>query len=443
VKPALRSPKRQAKPPLDFQLGTFFLWLLVLAAPFALAQVAKESFREPKRLAGEWLALASLTCFAWGLRRVEAVRLAEVWRLPALRLAVPCLLVATAGLAASRHPLQVRDALIDLWIGGAALVGWSVALPPRRLERLLRGLLWPASLMALVGILQYHGFHPLALASSQRGGRLAITSLAGNPGDLAAYLVLPCLVAQLSLGRRLRAGEEWASPGVWGTALALAVSLYAMLLTQTLAAVAAVLAGTLLLWAPRVPRRRAAALLAASLVAVALLAAGVAPLRQRVLEKAQALAEGNWNWLLTGRLDGWRTAAWMLREHPLTGIGQGAYRAEFAPAKLVLLDHGVKFFAGLPEPGFANAHNELLEAGAEWGIPGLLALAWALWVLLAALRRAGRSPKDQALAWAGTVALGILSLVDFPFRIALVAFPALLFLSWVLSPEEHAEEVAA
>jgi O-antigen ligase len=215
-----------------------------------------------------------------------------------------------------------------------------------------------------------------------------------------------------------------------------------MLLTQTLAAVAAVLAGTLLLWAPRVPRRRAAALLAGLLVALALLAAGVAPLRQRVMEKAQALAEGNWNWLLTGRLDGWRTAAWMLREHPLTGVGQGAYRAEFAPAKLALLDQGVKFFPGLKESGFANAHNELLEAGAEWGIPGLLALAWALWVLLAALRRAGCTPEDRALAWAGTAALGILSLVDFPFRIALVAFPALLFLSWVLTVEEPGEEEA-
>jgi hypothetical protein len=35
-------------------------------------------------------------------------------------------------------------------------------------------------------------------------------------------------------------------------------------------------------------------------------------------------------------------------------------------------------------------------------------------------------------------ALAVLSLVDFPFRIALVAFPALLFLSWVLRRAEEA-----
>ena len=32
----------------------------------------------------------------------------------------------------------------------------------------------------------------------------------------------------------------------------------------------------------------------------------------------------------------------------------------------------------------------------------------------------------------------MLSLVDFPFRVALVAFPALLFLAWVLRREEAA-----
>jgi O-antigen ligase len=441
VKPANRSLNATARPSLDLRLGTFLLWSLVLAAPFVLASMAKESFREPKLLAGEWLVLASLTCFSWGLRRVASVRLVDVWRLPAVRLVVPCLVVATAGLAASRHPLQVREALIDLWIGAAALVGWSVALPAPRLERLLRGLLWPVSLMALLGILQYHGLQPLALAGLQPGSRLAITSLAGNPGDLAAYLVLPCLVAQSSLGRRLRAGEKWTIPGVWGTALALAVSLYALLLTQTLAALAAVLIGSLMLWAPRVPRRRAAVFLAGFGLAVALVVAGVPPLRQRVAEKARVLAQGDWNELLTGRLDGWRTAVWMLREHPLTGVGHGAYRTEFSPAKLALLDRGVPFYAGAKEVGFANAHNEFLEAGAEWGIPGLLALASALWVLLAVLRRA--RGEDRALAWAGTAALGILSLVDFPFHIALVAFPALLFLSWALSREGSKEDPTA
>jgi O-antigen ligase len=426
------SPARQ---PLDLRLGTFFLWLLVLVPPLVFAPVAKESFRQPKLLAAEWLALASLACLAWGLARVERVGLADLWRPAAARIVLPILAVATLGLAFTSHPLHVREALIDLWIGAAALVGWSVALPASRLERLLRGLLWPAFLLALLGIAQFHGvWQPLRLASIEAGSRLAITSLAGNPGDLAAFLVLPCLVAQDLLRRR----TEW-SPATWGTALALAVSVYALLLTQTLAAVAALLAGSLLLWGARMPRRRVALLLAAGALAGALVVAAVPPLRARVVFKWQEMARGNWNSVLSGRFDGWRTALWMLERHPLAGVGQGAYQAEFAPAKLALIDRGAVFFPGLTQgSAFDNAHNEILESAAEWGIPGLLVLAWGLWVLLGTLRRNTGAPEDRALAWAGTAALAVLSLVDFPFRVALVGFPALLFLSWALRRAEEA-----
>jgi O-antigen ligase len=429
------SPAR--RPPLDLRLGVFFLWLLVLVMPLVFAPLAKESFRQPKLLAAEWLALASLAGFAWGLSRVERVGLADLWRPAAVRIVAPMLAVATLGLAFTSHPFHVREALIDLWIGAAALVGWSVALPVSRLERLLRGLLWPAFLLALIGIAQYHGvWQPLRFATLEAGSRLAITSLAGNPGDLAAFLVLPGLVAQDLLRRRTGWG-----PGTWGVALALAVSVYAMLLTQTLAAVAALLAGSLLLWGARMPRRRIALLFAGGAVIMALLVAGVAPLRERVVFKWQEMTRGNWNSVLTGRFDGWRAAVWMLERHPLAGAGQGAYAAEFAPAKLALLDRGVVFFPGLTEGSvFTNAHNDVLEAVAEWGFPGLLALAWGLWVLLGALRQktgdTGGEPEDQALAWAGVAALAVLSLVDFPFRTALVGFPALLFLSWVLRREE-------
>jgi O-antigen ligase len=429
------------RPPLDLRLGVFFLWILVLLPPVIWAPVAKESFRQPKLLTAEWLALASLACLAWGLRRVERVSPADVWRLPAPRIVLPMLAVAAVGLAFTAHPLHVREALIDLAIGAAALVGWSAALPAVRLERLLRGVLWPAALLALLGIAQFHGiWQPLHFATLAAGSRLAITSLAGNPGDLAAFLVLPCLVAQDVLRRRPQAGEGWGGPAILGTALTLALSVYALLLTQTLAAVAALLAGSLLLWGAGIQARRAAALLATGVLAAAVLIAAVAPLRARVLEKVDDMAHGSWNSVLTGRLDGWRAAVWMFERHPFAGVGQGAYQPEFVPAKLALLDRGVTFFPGQTQVGgFSNAHDEFLEAAADGGIPGLLAVAWGLWVLAGALRRI-REPRERALAFAGTAALAALSLVDFPFRVALVAFPALLFLSWALrrSGEEEA-----
>ena len=408
--------------------ANFLLWLLVLVPPFLFAPVAKESFRAPKLLASEWLALASLAALAWGLRKAGRVPWREIGRLPALRIVLPFLGIATAGLALTAHPFHAREALADLWIGAAALVGWSAGLPGSRLERLLNGLLWPATALAAVGILQFHDlWQPLQFLGLAPASRLAVTSLAGNPGDLGAFLVLPALIAQESLRRRRS----------WGAAAALAVCVYALLLTQTLAAVAALLAGTALLWGSRLPRRRAALLLAGAVAATALVIAAVPPLRHRVVEKARAAAGADWNAVLTGRLDGWRAAAWMLARHPLAGVGHGAYRAEFVPAKLALLDRGVPFFSEQTTVVFANAHDEYLEVAADGGVPALIALAWGLWVLLGALRRL--PAEERPLALAGTVALAVLALVYFPFRVALVAFPALLFLSWVLRPRESEE----
>ena len=414
------------------RLGVLAVWLTILVPPFLLAPNADESFRLPKLMASEWLALASVLLLSWRLRQVAEVRPAEVWRRGAVRAVVPAVLVASLGLWTSDHPPQVREALADLWIGAAALVGWSLALDEKRQERLLRGLLWPAAALGLLGILQFHRlFQPLVLAGIAYDPRLSITSLAGNPGDLAAYLVLPALIAQWFLARGARGKARW------GAAVALVVCVYAMLLTQTLAALAALALGSALLWMLLLPRRLALAVFGGGAALALVLVLAVAPLRSRVLAKVEQARQGDWNAVLTGRLDGWRAAVWMVREHPWTGVGHGAYLPEFVPAKLALLDRGTSFYIQQVQPVFANAHNEVLEVAAEWGIPGLVALGWGLWTLFAALRRGARAPSEDgtsganALAWAGMAALSVLCLAHFPFRLALVAFPALLFLSWV------------
>ncbi|HYU33547.1 MAG TPA: O-antigen ligase family protein [Thermoanaerobaculia bacterium] len=414
-----------AREPFNRRIGLLMLWLLVLVAPLLISPTAKESFRLIKSMVSGWLALASLFFFAWEVRKAGTIRWTDLWDRPAMRIVLPVLLVATASYAFSAHPLHVREGLADLWIGAAALAGWSLAVETRRLERLLLGLLIPASLLALLGILQFHGvYRPFQSIGIGYDPRLAITSLAGNPGDLGGYLVLPCLIGQWAVFQRRGRVRILA-------AVALALSLYAVALTQTLAALAAVAVGSALLWALLLPRRQAALLFGGGAALALVLALTVAPLRERIAAKAGQALAGDWNSVLTGRLDGWRAALWMFREHPWTGVGHGAYRPEYVPAMNELLDRGVQLYPQHIQPVFANAHNEYLEALAEWGLPAIPALAWGLWILILALRRA-RGDTGQALAWAGVVALAILSLVDFPFRIALQAFPALLFLSWVL-----------
>jgi len=466
-------------------VGLVLVWVLILAVPVVLAPTAVDSFRLPKRMLGEWLGLASLLMFALsaalarggsgaGGDEPEAGALPP-WRRGAFVAAAPLTLVATLGLLFSGHPEHVRAALPDLWIGIACLVGWSLALGSGRLERLLAGLAIPGALLAGLAILQFHDlYRPFAFTRGEETARLGVTSLAGNAGDLAAFLVLPVLIAQWRLAeqgaggsRGSGSGKGWGGAALWSGLLLL--SLYGLAATQTLTALAAALAGSGLFWLLRLPRRRALAAAGTAAVLAVVLVVGVTPLRSRAAAGLEAVREGRINQAVSGRLDGWRAAWWMVEEHPVIGVGQGAYRAEFAPAKLALIERGVPFYRGHVDPFFINAHNDLLEAGAEWGILGWLALAWGLWALARAVRRGfgprpdggeadrpdGAAPglrrrrSDRALAVGALAGLGVLALGQFPFRIALVAFPALLVMAWVFrraderTPDEASEPTGA
>jgi O-antigen ligase len=428
------------------RIGELFLWLLVLLPPVVLFPSAKEAFRLSKLLVSEWLALASLLALAWGLFESQ-FNVRSVWRLGAVRATLPLLLVAAVGGVTTTHPLQFREAFFDLAIGVACLIGWSAALPSSRLARILDGLLWPATALALVGILQYHAiWRPLVFTKDLVDPRMALTSTAGNPGDLAVYLVVPCLLCEWRLARRLAERRQGAKGSVIFSVIAFFLCAYAIVLTQTLAAIAALVLGTAVLLAVAFPWRRVLAALGVGVILLGLAFVVVTPLRLRAVSKIRHASEGDWNAVLTGRLDGWRAALWMLRSHPLTGVGQGAFRPEFVPAKLALMDRGATFYVGQSQGVFANAHNEILEVGADLGIPGLAAIAWGLAVLLRAAaggdtgRADGGIAADRAFAWSATATIGVLSLAHFPFRVALTAFPALLVLAWAF---RHGDEAAA
>jgi O-antigen ligase len=130
--------------------------------------------------------------------------------------------------------------------------------------------------------------------------------------------------------------------------------------------------------------------MAAGAVAVAaVLMIGLVPqLRERFDKKIGPLLHGNWNEVLTYRLDAWAAARWMLKSEPLAGIGFGGYRAAYIPAKEALLERGRVFNSFALENTFGNAHNDVLEVAAELGWPGLLALGWALFCLVRAARDA-------------------------------------------------------
>lgn len=431
-----RRRQARAAPPTDDRpatdsLALAALWLLVLLPPLVVDPGAKESFRLPKEVVSETLALASLALLCLRLRRTGAPAGRRLLRHPAVLATLPLLAAATLAALASEHPLHAREGWTSQAIGAATLVGWSLALSPEERRRLLAATIFPAAFLSLIVILQFHGvWEPFAFADEVRR-RQGLTSLAGGAFDLAAYLVLPAIVAQLGV---LSARTKWRRLS-W--AVALAACLYAVAVTQTLTALAALAVGSLVLWWRKLEPRRVLAALAVLAVLGVVLGLAVDPLRKRVARKAHRLAEGQVNTVLTGRLDGWRAAGWMFARHPWLGVGPDAFTTEFSAAKLALLHDGVGFFEEHVDPHFASAHNEVLEVAAEQGALGLLAVAWGLWVLARELarksRRAGPEPDDGALLVAGTVALGVLAMATFPLHLAIVAFPYLLLLSGVLA----------
>ena len=300
----MRRPKHSPSSPLAprrlagldrmaVDLGEASVWVLLLSLWWIHDTSMKYAFRLPKELVAQPLVLASLFFLSWRFASLPSLEPRRWWRLPVVRAVVPVLLVATAGLFTSAHPQHVAGALVSLWIGAAAWVGWNQGLPEPRLRRLVDATVLPASALALVGVLQFHGlYRPFDFAGETEGQRLGITSFAGSAGDLALFLVLPVLVAQVGL-RSARGGRRW----LWGSALL--VCLWALAVTQTLSALVAVVLASAVLWWPLLPRRRALVGLAVAAAVAVGATAAVPPLRERVVDKVKELRRGDFNSVLT------------------------------------------------------------------------------------------------------------------------------------------------
>jgi O-antigen ligase len=426
--------------------------LLLFATPLLVLTGLKEGFRLPQVLAGGWLGLASLLVASFTLRDTGtlSLRVATWWHQPAVRMLTPLAAIVAIGALTTTHPAHFRAAFVDFAIAIVCVIGWSLALSGPTLRTLLVWTIPPAVIAAALGLDQALGWFGTLdwLHVEAPTARLRITSTLGNPGDLAGLLVLPTLIAvdELATGPKRRRALLFG---------ALAIMTAALLATATLAAAVAILAG-LVVWTlsrvlgsttrvTLVRGGRGKAILAVALI-LALTAGAIAtttPFRARVGEKLTQLVSGDINALLTGRLDGWRAAWAMLRAEPVTGVGQGAFRAEYANTRLALEAQGVQFFLQQQSAIMATPHNEALSVGAEQGLPGLLALAWAVWcVMTDAARittRRGRRDTgamteiagDRTLATAGLTGLFVLSVASFPLHVPAIAWPWLLFLAWI------------
>ena len=412
-------------------------WLAIAAAvclpAFVFLPGAKDPFDLPKLLVAESAGLLSVVVL---LLRPPPARTVAAWvKSDAMRFFGPLWLAASVGWLASSHREHLAAAWWSLTIAVVCGLVWSLSRTD--LRRVLDLLVVPGVVLAVLALLEFlELFDPLGVEG--RGERMQTTSLAGNVGDLGAFLVFPLLV---SVSKLLRPGLV-ANKQAWIARWGLAVGLVAvgLLLTQSITAILSALAGLLVLLFHNSDSRRKLAIAVFALAGLlGFTVVAIEPIRERVSTRAEALAAGDLNEVLTGRLDGWRVALWMAAKRPLVGVGLGGYAAEFNVGKLELIERGVPFWRKHGVYGtFGNAHNEYLEVFSELGLVGVMALVWGAVVLWRRLRQGPRDRSVRGLGWALTASILVLSLSYFPFRSALVGYPCLASLAWLMSKDWEA-----
>lgn len=102
------------------------------------------------------------------------------------------------------------------------------------------------------------------------------------------------------------------------------------------------------------------------------------------------------------RLAIWRSTAHMLADRPLTGVGLDQYLYQYAPRYVEPL--------AWPERFTSHPHNLFLDAWVRLGVPGLVLVGCACWLVIGRIRRDG-DPIAMAMGL-GLLAGGLHGLVD-------------------------------
>lgn len=413
-------------PRLCRQLLTAEWLLLLLILPFAV-------FPTPERL---WVLL--LIPLLWLARWVGYGR--PFTRTPLDWPVWGLLLMTAVGFAVSDDRLYSLPKVTGLVYGTAvfyAAAAYTQA-RPRRLWWLVAALLtcglivvgialfavrWTSKFAQLDAILAYTPARLLEVTPGEAG--ISPNEVSGVllwVLPLAVVLSLAILRYPRALWRELRGMSLVAALFVWGATL---MMLAVMVLTQSRAGLLGLAVGLGVMVLLAVARLRwwlAVGMVLVGMGAATAVWSAYAPQITTILVEQSGERSIE---TMQGRLEIWERAITGLHEFPLTGMGINRFRV------LVFDYYPTYFLSG--DSDFAHAHNHLLQAGLDLGLPGLIFYA-ALWLGTAVL--AWLAWRQGATVWRRSLALGILcalaayfvyGLVD---AVALGAKPGFIF--WLL-----------
>lgn len=405
---------RHVRPPSDTGVLLLTLGLLLATAlPFVVVSVLSDEVHHEAKLFAQ-AAAAALALVGLLLSREPGAEgpPAGLPRFAALALggAVLCALVS----ALARHATVDPFVALAFLSPAALFLAGAAAFAPRAAPRALSLLGFCGALTGALAFGQRF-LHLPRLPLQVPEPRFLATALVGNPGEMAAGLVLPALI--LWSGALETDGTPrrrlLSALGFLACALGLGAA-------ETITPILAILAG-LLVHAVLSPRRRWLPLAVALLVGAGVLAA--TGTGARVAGKLRELRSGRIGAALTQRDIGLSAGVEMVARYPVLGVGPGSYENAFVPARVAAEQRARRRFIHYSGAAhFENAHCEPLTLAAELGVPAVLLGGAALLALLAALgRTAGSGERDLLLA--GLLAFLVLSLGSFPLRMPVAAGP--------------------
>jgi putative inorganic carbon (HCO3(-)) transporter len=324
--------------------------------------------------------------FFWIARRVAS----GVWsRATPLDLPLALLLlVGLVGVGVS-NDLQTSAQRYGELLGGVALYyGLVNGLAPSRVSRgvwLLLALGAGFAAFGLLGLRFTGKFIPFPMLDSFLPKvDVSLLNPRGFTPNIVAGAIAPIAPLAFAWAWTQSGARRW---GVLGLAAFLAG---AVVLTQSRGALLGLGAGLaiLLLW--RVPHILRVAMLAATLIATILL---FTPLRD-----GGALFLTDSTGTVSGRLELWERALFVMRDFPFTGIGLGTFQAN-VPVLYPLFENP----PGEPQP---HAHNIYLQMGVDYGVGGFIAFLALVTTTLGVAIANARRLRSAAPVW---LAMGLLA----------------------------------
>lgn len=416
--PAKRDPDLMAaRPDFATRVMVVLAWLVTAATlivPLAAAPDLLDRFRILKEAITRAEGILGLFLIVVATALGNADRIREMLRARAVVAIVIAGVVWTAVMTVtSSHRPSSIESLVSVIT--SVLVFMTVWYAAPRLSLTILDVLVPAVLINTVfAALQEYGLYQPFYIDPLSYRHLSATALIGNPNIVGSYMALAA-IPLATAAVRIHGWRRW-----WYTFGAFcAVS--GVFVSRTTTAVIALMVGLAVL-AFTLAARRA---LAFALLLVLLFGIGyLSDMRVilRLVALPERIATEGWEVASSGRMTPALVALQMVRDHPVTGVGPGAYQFQYMSYQVRVRQQYGGRVRGVGATSFGEAHNDHLQLLAETGLPGYLLFLGTLGILIRTARRT--APTDERHGIARTMALplaaafAVLCLAQFPLHVA-------------------------